>query len=210
MKNTSTSTGMRKIAAGLFISLDGVVEAPAKWGFQFMTPEINKEIAAGLAGADAVLIGRKTYEEFSRLWPQQGSNVPMADFLNHTMKYVVSSRPGALSWQPAHIIDGDFVEEISELKRRPGKNIQVPGSPTLVRSLLREGLLDMLSLSICPIVVGEGQRLFDDIGRNIGLQVVRSSLLPNGVIGATYKPVYPDEQTASRVINFPDAAAAQR
>lgn len=210
MNNAGTSTGMTKIAAGLFISLGGVVEAPAEWGFQFMTAEINKEIMEGIAGADAVLIGRKTYEEFLKLWPRRGSNVPMADFLNHTMKYVVSSKPDELSWQPAQIINGNFVEEIDKLKRQPGKNIQVPGSPTLVRSLLKEGLLDMLSLSICPIIVGEGQRLFDNIGRNIGLQVVRSSLLSNGVIGATYRPVYHAEQTASRVINFPDAAAAQR
>lgn len=197
---------MRHISAGLFISLDGVVESPDRWGFQYMTAEMGKSISAGIAQADAVLLGRKTYLEFSKLWPGQGSEVPMADFLNKSPKYVVSSSLSQLDWQPASLIKTDLVAELNRLKQQPGGTIQVPGSPTLVRYLLQNGLLDMLSLSICPIVVGSGMRLFDEEGRLIGLNLVHSTILDNGVIGATYRPVTLGSQAASSSINFPQAA----
>jgi RibD C-terminal domain len=92
---------MRKIVAGLTISLDGVVESPANWGFQFINEEMNERIRAGIAQADAILLGRRTYLEFADLWPKQPSEVPMADFLNQTPKYVVSGTLDRLDWGPA-------------------------------------------------------------------------------------------------------------
>ena len=77
---------MRKIAAGLFLSLDGVVEFPERWGFQYLNEDLSKEIAVGIAQADAVLVGPGTYRIFAQMWPQQGDDVPMARFLNHSMK----------------------------------------------------------------------------------------------------------------------------
>ena len=196
----------RKIAAGLFMSLDGVVESPSQWGFQYMNDEMNKGIAAGIAQADAVLIGRRTYLEFAELWPNQGSEVPMADFLNHTRKYVVSTTLDTLAWQPATLIKGNLAEELMKLKQQPGGIIQIPGSPTLVRSLLRLGLLDILNLSICPVVVGSGMRLFDEITKQVPLKLVHATILSTGVLGATYQPVrasgFPEPP-----ISFPDAAS---
>jgi dihydrofolate reductase len=113
----------------------------------------------GIAQADAVLIGRRTYQEFAGMWPSQGSEVPMSDFLNKSHKYVVSSSLDKLDWGPASLVKGDLADELLKLTQQPGKNIQIPGSPTLVRSLLLQGILDELTLSICPIVVGPGQRL---------------------------------------------------
>lgn len=197
---------MRKITAGLFISLDGVVESPGEWGFQYMTEEMSKGISAGISQADAVLLGRRTYLEFAEMWPGQGSEVPMSDFLNHAPKYVVSSTLDKLSWQPAILIKSDFVEELTRLKKQPGKNIQIPGSPTLVRSLLRDGLLDELSLNICPVVVGSGMRLFDEIINRVSLKLVHSTILSNGVIGATYQPVQSVSRNAQPSISFPQAA----
>ena len=136
---------MRTIAAGLFISLDGVVESPGQWGFQFMNDEMSQGIAAGISQADTVLLGRRTYLEFAQLWPGQGSDVLMADFLNQSPKYVVSSTLEELSWQPAVLVKGDLIAELTRLKQQPGRNIQVPGSPSLVRYLLVKGLLDVLS-----------------------------------------------------------------
>src|SRR5215471_12470783 len=141
---------MRKIVAGLTISLDGVVESPANWGFQFINEEMNERIRAGSAQADAILLGRRTYLEFAELWPNQPSEVPMADFLNQTPKYVVSSMLDRLDSGPATPVTGDLAEAITTLKREPGMNIQVPGSPILVRWWLQEGLLDELALMICP------------------------------------------------------------
>jgi dihydrofolate reductase len=96
------------------------------------------------------------------MWPNQGSEVPMSDFLNNSHKYVVSTSLDKLDWSPATLV-GDLPDELMKLKRQPGKNIQIPGSLTLVRSLLLEGLLDELTLSICPVVVGPGLRLFEDV-----------------------------------------------
>ncbi len=200
---------MRQISAGLFISLDGVVETPDRWGFQYMNEEMTRAISVGIAQADAVLLGKNTYLEFARLWPGQGSQVAMADFLNQSHKYVVTSTLKNLDWQPATILSGDLQGEIKRLKQQPGLNIQVPGSPTLVRFLLQAGLLDVLSLSICPVVVGAGMRLFDESLSMIGLKLIHSAVLSTGVIGATYQPETGDSQRTKTPINFPQAATRQ-
>lgn len=180
---------MRSISAGLFISLDGVVEAPSLWGFQFMDDDMSKAISEGISQADAVLLGRRTYLEFSEIWPDQKSDVLMSTFLNQSPKYVVSSTLDSLSWQPAILIKGDIAHEIYKLKQQPGKNIQVPGSPTLVRFLIQNALLDSLSLTICPVVVGCGMRLFDDMDISFKMNLVQSTSLKTGAIGARYEIV---------------------
>jgi dihydrofolate reductase len=179
---------MRKIVAGLFMSLDGVVEYPEHWGFQYFDEEMTNRIVEGIEQADAVLIGRRTYLEFAEMWPSQGSEVPMSDFLNKSHKYVVSSSLDELDWGPASLVKGDLADELTKLKQQPGKNIQIPGSPTLVRSLLQRGMLDELTLNICPVVVGPGLRLFEDVTGQLPLDLVQSAALSTGVINATYQP----------------------
>lgn len=201
---------MRKVVAGLFISLDGVVETPEQWGFQYFTEGLNDIIAKGLAEADAVLLGPATYQKFGQIWPPQGTDVPMASFLNGSPKYVISDDPehvGKLEWQPATLLKGSLVEEISTLKQQPGKNIQVPGSPRLVRSLLKEGLLDELSLSICPIIVGHGLKLFDESLQTTKLEVVHSQTFDNGLVSMTYMPATDDSKSKAGA-DFPEAAKA--
>jgi dihydrofolate reductase len=178
---------MRKVVAGLFMSLDGVVETPANWAYEYFNDELSNLIAAGIAQADTVLLGGRTYVEFAELWPSQGSDVPMADFLNNTPRYVVSSTLDTLDWPGSTLLDGDLAEELAKLKEQPGKNIQVPGGPALVRSLLRDGLLDQLNLAVVPIVVGSGARLFDEIGR-IPLKLTNSIALSTGVLAVSYEP----------------------
>ena len=179
---------MRKIVAGLFMSLDGVVESPADWAFQYSSDEMWAGIVAGVAQADTVLLGRRTYENFATFWPTQGSEVPMSDFLNNSPKYVVSATLDTLEWANSSSLTGDLADELTKLKRRAGGNIQIPGSPTLVRSLLRDGLLDELSLNVCPIVVGSGMRLFDGLTGQVRLELVDSTSLSSGVVGVTYRP----------------------
>jgi dihydrofolate reductase len=178
---------MRKIVAGLAISLDGVVESPADW--ILLDDELAAVINAGVAQADAVLLGRRTYLEFAKLWPTQGGDVPMADFLNNSPKHIVSSTLDTLEWANSTLVTGDLAEEIAKLKEQPGRNIQIPGSPTLVRSLLRDGLLDELSLAVHPIVVGAGMRLFDEMNGQVRLELVASTTLSSGVLSLTYRPV---------------------
>jgi len=201
---------MRKIVAALLMSLDGVVDGTDRWGWpRYMNAEMTAGIVAGVAQADAVLLGRRTYEQFAKIWPGRGSEVPMADFLNHSPKYVVSTTlREPLEWSNSKLIVGDLAAELERLKSLPGKNIQVPGSPTLVRSLLRDGLLDELTVSICPVVVGQGMRLFDGIGGEVSLRLVRSVPLSNGVLGVTYAPARPDRDSGAA--DFPTVAASAR
>jgi dihydrofolate reductase len=195
---------MRRIVAGLFMSLDGVVETPEKWGYEYFNDELVERVNAGIQQADAVLVGRRTYQEFSEIWPSQGSDVPMSDFLNGSHKYVVSTTLENLDWGPATLIAGHVPEQLRKLKQQPGRNIQIPGSPTLVRSLLREGLLDELTLTICPAVVGSGLSLFEDVA-DLPLKVVEGAVLSTGVIAITYEPANEHgADTEGSVAAFPE------
>ena len=198
---------MRKVVAGLLISLDGVVESPGKWGWgEYMNEEMTRGIAAGVAEAGAVLLGRRTYLEFARIWPGQGSEVPMADFLNRSPKHVVSATLATpLEWANSTLLEGDLRTALGKLKEQAGRDILVPGSPALVRWLLQEGLLDRLSLNICPVVVGTGTRLFDGITDLVRLRLVDSRTLSTGVLGVTYEPAAAGR--ADIAASFRDAAS---
>jgi dihydrofolate reductase len=176
---------VRKIVAGLAVTLDGVVDSPSG-NWMMFNDEMREIIDAGVAEADAILLGRRTYLEFAAMWPRLGGDVPMADFMNGTPKYVASSTLRSLEWAGSTLLTGDLATELTELKRRPGKNIQVPGSPRLVRSLLADGLLDELSLMIHPVVLGTGARLFDGQTDRMDLKLQDSRTLGTGVISATY------------------------
>jgi dihydrofolate reductase len=176
---------VRKIVAGLAVTLDGVVDSPSG-NWMMFNDEMQEIIDAGVAEADAILLGRRTYLEFAAMWPRLGGDVPMADFMNGTPKYVASSTLRNLDWAGSTLLTGDLATELTELKRRPGKNIQVPGSPRLVRSLLADGLLDELSLMIHPVVLGTGARLFDGQADRMDLKLQDSRTLGTGVISATY------------------------
>jgi dihydrofolate reductase len=179
---------MRKIVAWLIISLDGVVESPERWSSPYFTDEVNAEIGAGVAPEGAVLLGRRTYQEMADYWPHQGSDVPFADYLNKSPKYVVSATLDTLEWANSSLVTGDHAGEVAKLKRQPGENLQILGSPTLVRSLLREGLLDELALNICPIVLGSGLRLFDETTDHVRLELVESRTFSTGVLRVGYQP----------------------
>ena len=179
---------MRKIVAGLFISLDGVVEAPQDWHFPYFNDEMGEAVAAQADAADTMLFGRNTFEEFAGFWPQQGSDVPFADVINNTPKVLVSTTLKSVDWEPTTIIDHDVVESIMALKEQPGRDISITGSPTLVRTLLREGLLDELRLLVHPIVVGHGKKLFADEDQPIPLKLLEARTFQTGVQAMTYVP----------------------
>ena len=152
---------MRKIVSGLFIALDGVVEAPNKWQEHF-DEDMGEAMMAQLNSQDAVLLGRVTYEEWAPYWPT-ATDEPFASFINSTPKYVFSTTLDSVEeWQNSTLIKGDLAQEIAQLKQLPGKNIGTAGSPTLVSSLLEQGLLDELILLVHPVVAGKGKRLFKD------------------------------------------------
>jgi hypothetical protein len=130
---------MRKLVAGLMMSLDGVVESPENWARPYFNGEMQELIDAGVAQADAILLGRRTYLEFAELWPNQDSEVPLADFMNETPKYVVSSTLETHEWGPSSLVRRDLAQEVGRLKRQAGKNIQQPqaGAIAAARSAAR-------------------------------------------------------------------------
>jgi dihydrofolate reductase len=181
---------MRKITAGLFVSLDGVVESPERWQLPYFNDEMGEAVGAAMAATDAMLLGRVTYQEFASYWPGvSAEDQPFADHMNNTPKYVVSrTLEGPLEWSNSTLIKGNVAEEITTLKQQPGKNIGITGSATLVQSLLREDLLDELGLMIHPVVVGTGRRLFEEGGGLKALELVDSKTFSTGVVSLTYRP----------------------
>jgi dihydrofolate reductase len=177
---------MRKIVAGLFMSLDGVAESPGTWQLPY-EDDMAEVINAGIAQSDAILMGRRTYLEFAQLWPGQSNQ--MADYMNNTPKYVVSSTLDTLDWGKSTLVTGDLAGWIADMKRQPGANIQIPGSPTLTGSLLRDGLLDELRLIVQPVVIGSGLRLFAGVDHRVDLRLVASTALRAGAISMTYEAV---------------------
>ena len=177
---------MRKVVAGLFVSLDGVTEAPEKWTGPYFSPEIGQEIGTVMAQGDTMLLGRKTYETFAASFAGQTGG--MADGMNNTPKLVASRTLEEVNWQNSTLIKGDLAQELSRLKQQGGKNINVSGSITLIRSLLRDGLLDELRLQLFPVVVGSGARLFEDYEQQLGLNLANSQTFPRGVVNLIYRP----------------------
>ncbi len=179
---------MRKVVAGLFVSLDGVFEAPETWHFPYFNDEMGETIASQMAAADTMLLGRRTYEEFAAYWADQGSDVELADEINNTPKLVASTTLKTVDWRNSSLIEGDVAEHLRRLKQEPGKDISITGSATLVRSLLRDGVLDELRLLVHPIVVGSGKRLFDGSPDRVPLKLVDSRVFTTGVLYLTYAP----------------------
>ncbi|MEU7899343.1 dihydrofolate reductase family protein [Nonomuraea sp. NPDC049152] len=179
-------TVTRKIVAGLFMSLDGVVEAPETWHFPYLNEELTAAIGETHAEADTLLLGRATYESFAAVWPHQSGE--LADQLNSMSKLVVSTTLDKADWQNSTVIDGDIAAALRQLKQRPGRNIALSGSISLTRGLLQAGLIDELRLLVHPIVLGTGQRLFAEGVGQVPLKLARAATFTTGVLDLTYQP----------------------
>jgi dihydrofolate reductase len=176
----------REIVAGLFISLDGVVEAPENWHFPYLNEEMGSAVGAMHAEADTLVMGRVTYEAFAAVWPHQTGE--LADQINGIRKLVASSTLAKADWQNSAMIDGNVIDALTALKRQPGKSINLSGSISLTRLLLEARLIDRLRLLVHPIVVGTGRRLFPEGTCRVPLDLTRSATFSTGVIDLTYRP----------------------
>jgi dihydrofolate reductase len=183
---------MRKITAGLFISLDGVVEEPGDWHFPYFNDEMGAAVDAQLGAADTLLLGRKTYDSFAGAWPErEAAGEEDADFarkLGDARKIVVSTQDLRFTWRNSELLTGDLVDAVAALKHEPGGQVAMSGSVSVVRQLLAAGLLDELHLLVHPIAVRKGMRLFDEGESSMPLRLVSSTAFATGVLYLVYAP----------------------
>jgi dihydrofolate reductase len=189
---------MRKLTAGLFITLDGVVEAPGAddttlldkrgWSMPYTDDEVGGFIMSGMASSDAMLLGRITYQNFAAYWAPLGDDNPIASGMNNQNKFVVSTTLHKVEWKNTTLLQGKVTESIVALKQQPGKDINIVGSGTLVQSLLQLELIDELNLLICPVILGKGNRLFKEGVETRLLQPVSSKTFGSGMTILTLQP----------------------
>jgi len=179
---------MRRLVAYEYVTLDGVVEAPEKWQFPYLTDDVAELIKTQILEADAVLLGRATYDIFAASWPSRTNNeFGVADKLNSMPKYVVSRTLRKAEWHNSTVIKGDVAKEVAELKEQPGGIIAIIGSGRLVGALMQHALIDEYRLMIHPVVLGGGQRLFPE-GTHAPLRLIATSTFRSGVVLLRYQP----------------------
>ena len=192
--------GVRKLIVAEFLSLDGVMQGPGApdedteggfrhggWSMPFGDDVFLENAQKGMAATDTYLFGRKTYEIMAAFWPTAPKDDPFAEHLNTTAKFVASTTLEDAKWQNSTLIKGDVVREITELKEQPGKDITVLGSGGLVQTLIKNDLVDEFSLTVYPIVLGEGKKLFRDVDDVKRLNLVDSKTTTTGGLILTYQ-----------------------
>ena len=176
---------MGSIKSNLFISLDGVIESPETWHFDYFDDEMGAVVGAAMSETDAMLLGRQTYDEFAGYWPNADPADPITAQMNGARKYVVSSTLTDASWENSTVITGEVAAELTALKQ--DTRLSTTGSATLVRWLLEQGLVDELHLLLHPVVVGHGKKLFAD-GAKVPLTLVSATTFKTGVLHLVYSP----------------------
>jgi dihydrofolate reductase len=196
---------MGEIVVFTSLTLDGVMQAPGRpdedtrggfthggWASAYNDPVMASVATEDMAGTGAILLGRRTYEDFYSYWPHQTDN-PYTEVLDNTRKYVASTTlREPLPWRNSTLLEGDAAEAVAGLKRRQDKDMVVLGSGELAQALMRRNLVDRYVLLIHPLVLGTGRRLFPDGGAPATLRLVDSKTTTTGVTIATY------QQEASR------------
>jgi len=179
---------MRKITAGFFHSIDGVVEAPNLWQFDAFDDELGALLTEVMPKVDTVLMGRVGYQEWAGYWPTASADGDFADFINATPKFVASRtlKQDQLTWQNSTLIQGDVVEFARQLKARDGGEIAVMGGISLARQLFFAGLLEELTLITHPVVAGKGKRLFEANDPVTRLELKKSTTTSKGNVISTY------------------------
>lgn len=191
---------MRKLIVAEFITLDGVIQAPGGenedteggfeyggWTQPYWHDDIGQHFFDAVAQADALLLGRKTWQIHGGAFEPMSAGDPFGDVMNGLRKYVVSTTlKSASAWRNSTLIDGNVVDAIRQLKQQAAKNIMVDGSSVLIRTLTENDLIDEYALHVYPIVLGKGKRLFSD-GKRLNLELIESQALPTGVIFQRYQ-----------------------
>ena len=188
---------MRKIVVSEFMTLDGVFEDPGGsektehggWNFKYWSDDVGPYKFDELRAADALLLGRVTYEGFAASWPTMTELGEFADRMNGYPKYVVSTTLQDAQWNNSHIIRDQVAEEVTRLKQQPGQDILVYGSGQLVETLRQHDLVDEYRLMVHPVVLGSGKRLFPEASTKVSdLKLTGSQAFAGGIVVLTLVP----------------------
>lgn len=198
---------MSKVVVFMHVTLDGVMQAPGRpdedhrggfmhGGWAAPRGDSVREASGGVGQAGGLLFGRRTYEDFFAVWPNQTDN-PFTEVLNNTQKYVASTTlREPLPWRNSTLLKGDAAEAVAKLKQQLGQDLVILGSGELVQSLMRHSLVDEYILLIHPLVLGTGRRLFPEGAPTTGLRLVDAKTTSAGVVIATYAAAEPAEPRA--------------
>jgi len=191
-----------RLTTTMQVSVDGVVQGNGGrhpsldpgfdrggWARPLFDSEAMSYVEQVFSEAEAFLFGRRTYELFAGYWGVRTDlDNPIVGALNSRPKYVASTTLTDPKWAETTVLTGDLVAAVAELKEKPGGDLQVHGSVTLVRWLLEHELVDELNLLVCPVVVGGGTRLFPHYGTDLALELVESRTFPKGIVAQVYRP----------------------
>ncbi|MEU9826068.1 dihydrofolate reductase family protein [Micromonospora chersina] len=194
-------TSVSRVVVTNHLTLDGVMQAPGRadedtrggfehggWAVPYGDAVIGALMGERMSKSGALLLGRRTYEDFASFWPKQQDN-PFTKVLNDFQKYVASTTlTEPLSWSNSTLLKGDAADEVAALKEEPGGDLVILGSGELVRSLMRHNLIDEYVLTIHPLLLGTGRRLFPDGALASKLQLVETKPTTTGVVIAIYQP----------------------
>jgi dihydrofolate reductase len=197
---TNEEDRVRRVIVFNSLTLDGVMQAPGRadedvrggfthggWAAPYADEIMGRVAGGSMAGTGAILLGRRTYEDFYSVWPKRKDN-PYTEVLNNTLKYVASTTLNEpLPWMNSKLLEGDAAQAVARLKKEPGKDVVVLGSGVLVESLMRNNLIDEYVLLIHPLVLGSGRRMFNE-GSAKPLRLIDSKTTTKGVVIATYQP----------------------
>ena len=175
---------MRKIIESTLVSADGVVGSPPLWAMDYRDEEVTKDALERLSGSDAMLMGRGTYELFAAIWPGQSDD--FAQRMNAIRKYVFSSTLARADWSNTTVVRGDVLAEAARIKEQDGHDLALFGHGRLAQTLLENGLIDELRLSIHPVLAGAGLPQFSN-GRKTPLTLVSAKTFTTGVVVLSYQ-----------------------
>src|SRR5215207_2182336 len=193
---------MGKLVVTNHVTLDGVMQSPASptedtrggferggWAPPYGDDVMGRFMGRGMASGGSLLFGRRPYQKMFDFWPKQTDDNPLTPLMNEPQKYVASTTlTEPLEWMNSTLLSGDVPAKVAEIKQQPGGDIVILGSGELVRSLLPHGLIDSFVLTIHPLVLGSGLRLFGDDGPLVKLRLVHSEPTTTGVLIAVYEP----------------------
>ena len=175
---------MRKIIESTLVSADGVIGSPPLWAMDYRDEEVTRDALERLSGSDAMLIGRGTYELFAATWP--GQTDEFAQRMNGIRKYVFSSTLAGADWSNSTIVRGDVLAEVTKIKEQDGRDLALFGHGRLAQTLLENGLIDELRLSVHPVLAGAGLPQFSN-GRKTPLKLVSAKTFTAGVVVLSYQ-----------------------